>query len=77
MTVLEPTSNGIGSDCFALVWVKDKLYGLNASGHAPELATPEYIKEQGYSKMPVHGWTQLLFLVLFQVGLNYQNDLEN
>ena len=57
MTVLEPTSNGIGSDCFALVWVKDKLYGLNASGHAPELATPEYIKEQGYSKMPVHGWT--------------------
>ena len=56
MTVLEPTSNGIGSDCFALVWMKDKLYGLNASGHAPELATPEYIKGQGYSEMPVHGW---------------------
>lgn len=56
MTVLEPTSNGIGGDCFALVWMKDKLYGLNASGHAPELATAEYIKGKGYSEMPVHGW---------------------
>lgn len=35
MTVLEPTSNGIGGDGFALVWMKDKLYGLNASGPAP------------------------------------------
>lgn len=56
MTILEPTSNGIGGDCFALVWIKDKLYGLNGSGHAPELATVEYIKNQGYDKMPVHGW---------------------
>ena len=30
MTVLEPTSNGIGSDAFALVWTKDELHGLNA-----------------------------------------------
>ena len=56
MTILEPTSNGIGGDCFALVWMKDKLYGLNASGHAPELATVEYIKGKGYSEMPVQGW---------------------
>ena len=27
LTVVEPTSNGIGGDAFALVWVKDKLYG--------------------------------------------------
>ena len=34
MPLLEPTGNGLGSDCFALVWIaKDqKLYGLNASG---------------------------------------------
>lgn len=31
LTVVEPTSNGIGGDAFALVWVKDKLHGLNAS----------------------------------------------
>ena len=37
MPLLEPTSNGLGSDCFALVWVEaeKKLYGLNASGVAP------------------------------------------
>ncbi|MBN2605055.1 MAG: gamma-glutamyltransferase, partial [Bacilli bacterium] len=34
LTVVEPTSNGIGSDCFALVYVKDKLYGLNSSGYS-------------------------------------------
>lgn len=32
MTVLEPTSNGIGSDAFALVWINNRLHGLNASG---------------------------------------------
>lgn len=37
LTVVEPTSNGIGGDAFALVWVKDQLYGLNASGPAPNL----------------------------------------
>ena len=26
MTVLEPTSNGIGSDAFALVWTKGELH---------------------------------------------------
>ena len=35
LTVLEPPSNGIGSDLFALVWHKGKLYGLNGSGPAP------------------------------------------
>ncbi|MDF2682296.1 MAG: ggt [Brevibacillus sp.] len=36
LTVVEPTSNGIGGDAFALVWVKDELYGLNSSGPAPQ-----------------------------------------
>ncbi len=36
LTVVEPTSNGIGSDAFALVWVKGELHGLNASGPAPK-----------------------------------------
>lgn len=34
LTVVEPTSNGIGSDAFALVW-DGQLHGLNASGQSP------------------------------------------
>ncbi|HSR55576.1 MAG TPA: gamma-glutamyltransferase, partial [Alphaproteobacteria bacterium] len=35
LTVLEPTSNGIGSDAFAIVWDGKRLHGLNASGRWP------------------------------------------
>lgn len=55
LTVVEPTSNGIGSDAFALVWVKDKLYGLNASGPAPATLTLEAVKALGHDKMPAYG----------------------
>ena len=39
LTVTEPTSNGLGSDAFALIWSEkeQKLFGLNASGPAPML----------------------------------------
>ena len=43
LTVLEPPSNGIGSDLFALVWHKGKLYGLNGSGPAPMALTREKV----------------------------------
>ena len=43
LTVLEPPSNGIGSDLFALVWYKGKLYGLNGSGPAPLALTREKV----------------------------------
>ena len=52
MTVLEPTSNGIGSDAFALVWTKGELHGLNASGRAPMAITAAEVKRQGYTAMP-------------------------
>lgn len=56
-TVLEPTSNGLGSDCFALVWVKDKLYGLNGSGYAPQNLTAEAVRQKGFTdKIPYKGW---------------------
>ncbi|MEC2071341.1 gamma-glutamyltransferase family protein [Alkalihalophilus marmarensis] len=56
LTVVEPTSNGIGSDAFALVWVKDKLHGLNASGQAPELLTADAVKGAGHEKeLPKYG----------------------
>ncbi|SFE06189.1 gamma-glutamyltransferase family protein [Succiniclasticum ruminis] len=43
LTVLEPPSNGIGSDLFALVWYKGKLYGLNGSGPSPMALTREKV----------------------------------
>ena len=36
LTVVEPTSNGIGADAFALVWDGTRLHGLNGSGRAAE-----------------------------------------
>ena len=46
LTVLEPPSNGIGSDLFALVWYHGKLYGLNGSGPAPVALTREAVIEK-------------------------------
>lgn len=62
LTVTEPTSNGLGSDAFALIWSEKehRLYGLNGSGPAPGLATIDAVHarhpESG-SKMPRMGWT--------------------
>jgi gamma-glutamyltranspeptidase/glutathione hydrolase len=42
MTIVEPVSNGLGSDAFAIVWDGARLHGLNASGPAPAAWTPEY-----------------------------------
>lgn len=56
LCVVEPVSNGIGGDAFAIVWMKDKLYGLNASGYSPKGISIEKLKEQGYEKIPKRGW---------------------
>jgi gamma-glutamyltranspeptidase/glutathione hydrolase len=55
--VVEPMSCGLGGDLFAIVWdaKSKKLYGLNASGRAPKLATLQFFKERGIAKIPVHG----------------------
>ncbi|WP_077216157.1 gamma-glutamyltransferase family protein [Bacillus kwashiorkori] len=55
LTVVEPTANGIGGDAFAIVWLKNHMYGLNSSGPAPQMISIEAVKERGYEKMPVHG----------------------
>jgi gamma-glutamyltranspeptidase / glutathione hydrolase len=55
LTVVEPTSNGIGSDAFALVWTKGEMHGLNASGPAPKSISIEALKKNGYSEMPIYG----------------------
>src|SRR3982751_4668925 len=35
LTLVEPVSNGIGSDAYAIVWDGRELHGLNASGRSP------------------------------------------
>ncbi len=56
LTVLEPTSNGIGGDAFAQVWNDGTLYGLNASGPAPENISREELLETGLEEVPDFGW---------------------
>lgn len=57
LTVLEPTSNGIGGDAFALVWSEGRLHGLNGSGRAPALCTPDAVKAHtDGNEVPARGW---------------------
>lgn len=56
LTVVEPTSNGIGGDAFALVWTKGKLHGLNSSGPSPKSISIEKVKEKGFEEIPKFGW---------------------
>src|SRR5713101_5887733 len=57
LTVVEPISNGIGSDAFAIIWDGKQLHGLNASGRSPAAWTPDYFK--GQRAVPVRGWNSV------------------
>ena len=54
LTVVEPVSNGIGSDLFAQVWDGRELTGLNGSGRAPRAWSP--VRFAGRTAMPLEGW---------------------
>ncbi len=54
LTVVEPTSNGIGGDAFALVWHGRTLHALNGSGRSPRSWTPERFAH--LERMPLRGW---------------------
>ncbi|MGZ8266004.1 MAG: gamma-glutamyltransferase family protein [Burkholderiales bacterium] len=54
LTILEPTSNGIGSDAFCILWDGKKLHGLNASGRSPAGWSLDRFK--GVPAMPQRGW---------------------
>lgn len=59
MTLLEPVSNGLGSDMFCILWDGRELHGLNASGRAPQAWTPEYfLRKHGADARtpPQRGW---------------------
>ena len=53
--VAEPTSNGLGSDLFAIVSISDVLYGYNGSGKSPAAISLAAMKEKGYDGMPDFG----------------------
>ena len=55
LTVVEPTSNGIGGDAYALVWTSGKLHGLNGSGPAPKRISADAIRKLGFDKIPTFG----------------------
>ncbi|GAA0445467.1 gamma-glutamyltransferase family protein [Lentibacillus halophilus] len=57
LTVVEPVSNGIGGDAFALVWMKGELHGLNASGYSPRNVSIDAVRDAGYEQIPKYGWT--------------------
>ncbi|WP_424948390.1 gamma-glutamyltransferase family protein [Candidatus Spongiihabitans sp.] len=54
LTVVEPTSNGIGSDAFCILWDGAQLHGLNASGRSPAAVSADDFA--GRCEMPQRGW---------------------
>ena len=59
MTLVEPCSNGLGSDAFCILWDGQQLHGLNASGRAPAAWSPQYFQRKvgsGAAAPPQRGW---------------------
>src|SRR5262245_43813834 len=54
LSLVEPVSNGIGSDAYAILWDGKRLHGLNASGRSPAAWNDAYFAR--YNAMPQRGW---------------------
>jgi gamma-glutamyltranspeptidase/glutathione hydrolase len=54
LNVTEPTSTGIGGDCFALFYqaATGRVFALNGSGRAPAALTLERLRREGLTKLP-------------------------
>ncbi|MGD8456328.1 MAG: gamma-glutamyltransferase family protein [Anaerolineales bacterium] len=61
LNVTEPTSTGLGGDCFALFYEakSQKVYALNGSGRAPAALTLDRIQQDGFTESldPFHPHT--------------------
>ena len=55
LTVVEPCSNGIGSDSFAIIHYQGKTYGLNSSGYSSRNISIDKVKARGFNEMPKYG----------------------
>jgi len=55
--VVEPMSDGIGGDLFAIYWdaKTGRLTGINASGWAPKALNIEFLRAKGITSMPQNG----------------------
>lgn len=60
LTVVQPGSNDIGGDLFAIVWDGERLHGLNASGRSPAALTREAVLAAGAASAATdaHGGAQ-------------------
>jgi len=56
LTIVEPVSNGLGSDNFAILWDGQRMHGLNSSGVAPAAWNPDYFRRKHGQSMPMRGW---------------------
>ena len=62
LTIVEPCSNGLGSDAFCILWDGAQLHGLNASGPAPAAWTPAYFRAKygaDATRPPKRGWNSV------------------
>lgn len=55
LTVTEPTSNGIGGDAFAIVWMNKEMFGINGSGPSPSSLSIDALQARGLHKIPAEG----------------------
>lgn len=57
LAVTEPLMTGLGGDLFVIYWdaKTGQLTGLNASGSAPQGLSPEFLSDQGITRMPSDG----------------------
>ncbi len=57
LNVVEPHMTGMGGDMFAILWSADeqRLVGLDASGRAGSLISPQVLRERGFESMPGSG----------------------
>ena len=55
--LMEPVSNGVGGDLFAIVWdaKTKKLYGYNGSGRSPKSLSLQWFVEHKYKDIPALG----------------------
>lgn len=90
LTVVEPCSNGLGSDAFAIVWDGKSLTGMNASGRSPAGWTPDRftgpaMPHEGWNSATIPGavsaWValskrfgKLPFADLFEPAIRYASD---